>query len=204
MRSIPRKGKIHRQRGSELLELALALPFLLFLATGMMDFAGAWQTRQVLSNAAREGARLGSSQPMLDLNTLNPPTVQQICQDVANYLAQEGMSTTFMNGTSSNPSAGCATPTAIPDSTSILPDPVPLGWTYYSSGTYGLKIERTILISSTSDDASSGVSSTRVTLDYPFYWPFEFGRIFTLMGGGASGYSDHISIVVNSTMANTP
>ena len=204
MRSILRRGKTHRERGAELLEMALALPFLLFLVTGMIDFANAWQMRQILSNAAREGARLGSSQPMLDLNTLDPPTVQQICQDVANYLAQEGASTTFMNGTSTNPAAGCATPTAIPDSTSVLPDPVPFGWTYYSSGTYGLKIERTILISSTSDDASSGVSSTRITLDYPFYWPFRFDRIFNLMGGGASGYSDHISIVVSSTMANTP
>jgi Flp pilus assembly protein TadG len=190
------------ERGSEILELALTLPFLLVLAAGVIDFANAWYVRQILANAAREGARLGSTQPMLDLNTTDPGTIQKVCQDVADYLAQAGLSTTFMNGTSTSPTAGCASPTTIANTSSSLSDPVPLGWTYYSSGTYGLEIQRTVLVTSTG--GSGSVSSTDVTLNYPFSWPFGFNHIINLFGAGAgSSYPSQISITVNSTMANT-
>lgn len=200
MKTRDRKNRRARERGSELLELALTLPLLLILAAGVIDFASAWNVRQLLANAVREGARLGSTQPMVDLNTTDPGTVQQICQDVANYLAQDSLSTTFMNGTSTNATAGCASPTAIPNTTSTVANPVPLGWTYYSTGTYGLKIQRTLLLSSPNGDGS--VSSTQVTLTYPFSWPFGFNNIINWASGGKGGYSSTIAIQVNSTMAN--
>jgi Flp pilus assembly protein TadG len=194
------KRNLRRERGAELLELALSLPILLVLAAGVMDFANAWNVRQVLANAAREGARLGATQPMLDLNTTDPGTIQSICEDVADYLSQANVSTAFMNGTNTNPAAGCATPTAIPDSGSSLTNPVPLGWTYYSSGTYGMEIQRTVPV----DSSSENVSSTEVTLNFPFSWPFGFNRVINLFTkGSGSGYPNTISIQVSSTMANT-
>jgi Flp pilus assembly protein TadG len=45
-------------RGQALVELALILPILLMLLLGIFEFGRAWNTKQVLTDAAREGARL--------------------------------------------------------------------------------------------------------------------------------------------------
>ena len=47
-----------QERGAELVEFALALPLLLVVFGGIIDFGLLLQRHQVLSNAAREGARL--------------------------------------------------------------------------------------------------------------------------------------------------
>ena len=49
---------IRRERGAALLETALALPMVLLVAVGIFEFGRAYQTWQVLTNAAREGARV--------------------------------------------------------------------------------------------------------------------------------------------------
>lgn len=46
------------ERGAALLETAIVLPLLLFVAVGIIEFGRAYQTWQVLTNAAREGARV--------------------------------------------------------------------------------------------------------------------------------------------------
>jgi Flp pilus assembly protein TadG len=46
------------ERGAALLETVLALPLVLLIAVGIFEFGRAYQTWQVLTNAAREGARL--------------------------------------------------------------------------------------------------------------------------------------------------
>ena len=46
------------ERGAALLEVALTLPLLLFVCVGILEFGRAYQTWQVLTNAAREGARV--------------------------------------------------------------------------------------------------------------------------------------------------
>jgi Flp pilus assembly protein TadG len=55
-----RSRGVHRsnERGAELVEFALALPLLLVVFGGIVDFGLLLQRHQVLSNAAREGARL--------------------------------------------------------------------------------------------------------------------------------------------------
>lgn len=50
----PRSG----ERGAELVEFALVLPLLLVVFGGIIDFGLLLQRHQVLSNAAREGARI--------------------------------------------------------------------------------------------------------------------------------------------------
>lgn len=50
------------ERGAELIEFALALPLLLVIIMGIFDFGLAFQRYEILTNAAREGARLGSLQ----------------------------------------------------------------------------------------------------------------------------------------------
>ena len=46
------------ERGAALLEMALTLPLMLLVAIGIVEFGRAYQTWQVLTNAAREGARI--------------------------------------------------------------------------------------------------------------------------------------------------
>lgn len=56
-----RKVRKHNQRGTQILEFALVLPFLLLLAMAIIE--GGWFIRihQVISNAAREGARVATA-----------------------------------------------------------------------------------------------------------------------------------------------
>src|SRR5438046_2073764 len=56
-----RRGLARRllgQRGTALMETALTLPLLLLVSVGIFEFGRAYQTLQVLTNAAREGARV--------------------------------------------------------------------------------------------------------------------------------------------------
>jgi Flp pilus assembly protein TadG len=50
--------KTNRERGSALVEMAITLPLLLLVSVGIFEFGRAFQTWQVLTNAAREGARI--------------------------------------------------------------------------------------------------------------------------------------------------
>jgi len=46
------------ERGSALIETAVTLPILLLVSVAIFEFGRAYQTWQVLTNAAREGARI--------------------------------------------------------------------------------------------------------------------------------------------------
>ena len=45
------------ERGAALIETAVTIPIILLVAVGIFEFGRAYQTWQVLTNAAREGAR---------------------------------------------------------------------------------------------------------------------------------------------------
>jgi Flp pilus assembly protein TadG len=46
------------ERGSVLLEMAMTLPLLLLVTVAIFELGRAYQTQQIITNAAREGARL--------------------------------------------------------------------------------------------------------------------------------------------------
>ncbi len=50
--------RLKSERGAALLEAAITIPLLLLIAVGIFEFGRAFQTWQILTNAAREGARL--------------------------------------------------------------------------------------------------------------------------------------------------
>ena len=167
-------------RGSQLVEFALTLPFLLVLSVGVSDFGGAYNLKQKLNNAAREGARYAVSQ-YSDSGSLSdtscggsPCSVQAIENVVVNYLinAKVTTSTTDVCGMTA--------------STSATAGPGVFTWTYTSSNCPGtstpftLKIERgyTFL------NGTTTVVGSRVTLTYPYSW--SFGRIMGLLVPGAS------------------
>jgi Flp pilus assembly protein TadG len=63
-----------RRRGQALVELALLLPFLMVLVLGVLEMGRAWNAKQVLTDAAREGARLAvvGDPSITDTSQVNP------------------------------------------------------------------------------------------------------------------------------------
>lgn len=53
-----RLARYASDRGAELIEMAIVLPILLFIFAGIIDFGFMFQRYEVLTNAAREGARI--------------------------------------------------------------------------------------------------------------------------------------------------
>ncbi len=52
------RKRIRNERGAALLEAAITIPLILLISVGIFEFGRAFQTWQVLTNAAREGARI--------------------------------------------------------------------------------------------------------------------------------------------------
>lgn len=51
-------GRVRSRRGQALVEFALVLPLVLILVISVFEFARAWNIQQVITDAAREGARI--------------------------------------------------------------------------------------------------------------------------------------------------
>jgi Flp pilus assembly protein TadG len=58
MASVNTTRRLRSERGAELIEFALVLPLLLFVIMGLVDFGFMFQRFEVVTNAAREGARM--------------------------------------------------------------------------------------------------------------------------------------------------
>jgi Flp pilus assembly protein TadG len=74
--------RLSNARGAELIELAVALPILLLIIGGIVDFAILFQRFEVVTNAAREGARMG---------TLAGYSVADIQDRATSYLTASGL-----------------------------------------------------------------------------------------------------------------
>ncbi len=76
-------GSLRRSdSGQSLAEFAIVLPILLALLVGIVEFANAWRTYQVITNVGREGARVA----------VLPTSTQTQVQDViTNGLNQAGL-----------------------------------------------------------------------------------------------------------------
>ena len=69
-REVPPQGgasSSRHERGAALLETAVTLPIVLMICVGIFEFGRAYQTWQVLTNAAREGARVAATNGTTDL-----------------------------------------------------------------------------------------------------------------------------------------
>jgi Flp pilus assembly protein TadG len=60
--------RIRNQRGAALLETAITIPLVLLVTVSIFEFGRAYQTWQVLTNAAREGARVAVLSESTDAN----------------------------------------------------------------------------------------------------------------------------------------
>ncbi len=82
MKRQQRQPKKQRRRGAALVEMAFVLPVFMMVTLGIVEFGRAMMVGQLVTNAAREGARLG----IIDGNTNNDviATVQNLLQQTAN------------------------------------------------------------------------------------------------------------------------
>jgi Flp pilus assembly protein TadG len=172
--------------GAELLEFALALPMILVMVAGLLDFSRAYNIKQKLANAAREGVRYQSNETG-DLNSSTPNTVPTLRDEVVNYLTNAGgINTSFIATTLSYTGPPTCTGTWY---TTRAGSPV----------TYGLKVERCVKVPDTAN--STTILSTRVTLYYPYDWTYGFDHIMKLMLP-SSNFTSPIRIQTDATMSN--
>jgi Flp pilus assembly protein TadG len=165
------KGWLRRLRGiggTQLLEFALALPFLVVTAVAVVDFGRAYNTKHILVNAAREAARITVSNPLSDANGscqgADPPcSIQAAAEAVKTYLTNASLS-----------QASCITP-GTPSSGSLAT----LKWTY-TCDSVTLTIDRSLVV--TGGPNGTVIPSAQVTLSYPYTWTLN-GVIGLLVKG---------------------
>jgi Flp pilus assembly protein TadG len=91
------------QRGTELVEAALTMPLLLVVAAGLFEFGRACQTWQVLTNAAREGARVAvlpsSSDEAVQARARDYVKDGQLSKYVDAIITVDRSATVMVNGT---------------------------------------------------------------------------------------------------------
>jgi Flp pilus assembly protein TadG len=54
------RNRLRSSRGAQLVEMAIVMPVLLLIIAGIFDFGMLFRSWEVVTNAAREGARIGS------------------------------------------------------------------------------------------------------------------------------------------------
>lgn len=88
------KRRIRSERGAELIEFALVFPLLLFVVLGIVDFGFLFQRMEVVTNAAREGARIA---------VLPGYAQNDICLRALTYVQNGGVTTTGSCPNPTNP-----------------------------------------------------------------------------------------------------
>lgn len=177
------RPRILSTEGAQIVELAVALPLLLVLVVGITDFAGAFNLKNRLNGAVREGARFASTQSTEDLtNVPLPSTITAVRDVIDSYLA-------------AIPLNDCGLSTTSPTNSGLT-------WTYTASsgcaGTLTLTINRGQIFQTAAANPVT-VEATHITISYPYQW--RFNGIITLLVPSA-GYQAVTQITTDATMQN--
>ena len=170
-------------RGSQILEFAVALPLLAVIVVGIYDFSQAFNIKEKLNFAARDGARLGSTQPTNDLSQNTPLSVTAIRDLVDADLIAAGINDCGLGS---------------------IQQTGPVAWTATGTcqnlSTFTLTIERGLVVAPTAG-ASQPVQqiSTHIDLQYPYQW--QFSSVIRLLIPGAS-YAGITQIETDAVAAN--
>jgi len=171
--------------GSQIVELAISMPLLLVIVVGITDFGTAFNLKQKLNNAAREGARTASKQSMSDISNGTPLTTDAIRDVIDNYLLAENVN-------------DCGLSTSVPTKAGLI-------WTYTANtgcpgnGTLTLTIDRGNTFQTTGAGAVA-METTHIHFSYPYLWRFgTFMRFFVPSANYASGVTQ---IVTDAVMTN--
>ena len=153
-----------------IVEFAVSLPLLVVLIVGIFDFGGAFNLKQELNNAVREGAIFGASQPSNDISPsiLKPPSVDAIRLLVDSYLLTAHINDCRLSG-ATEPAQGGG-----------------LVWVYNASGN-GCSLTLTISRGVTAQTVSAPtvyMLCTNVHISYPYQW--RFNNVIQLLVPGAN------------------
>ena len=178
---------LQSSEGAQLVEFALVLPLFLALVVGIFDFGQAYNLKQKLNNAAREGARFAIDESCADCTQAAPATTQAIENSVVNYLANAGVDLCGLTGTT--------TPTV---------GPLPFAsWTFTSSGqctgtgaNFTIEIDRGVTFV---DSNGATITASQVIVNAPYAW--SFNRIIGFLVPGAN-YSAVTTLSSNALMKN--
>jgi hypothetical protein len=176
-------------QASSLAEFAIALPLLVVLIVGIFDFAAAFNLKQELNNAAREGVQFAARQPTNDItNGGTPPSVDAVRFLVDSYLLAAKINDCGL-GTVSPPGSGAS-----------------LAWNYTASGN-GCPPPGLQLLIERGDRSPEPIAGdpnltmiySRVRITYPYQWRFN-GVIQLLVPGANYGLTN---ITTDAVAANT-
>jgi Flp pilus assembly protein TadG len=173
--------------GAQLVEFALSFPLLLVMVIGIIDFGAAYNLKQKLNNAAREGVRFAINESCADCSKAAPASTQAIENTIVNYLTNANIDVCGLTGTTA-PSVG---PGAF------------ASWTFTSSNCAGTSAPFTIEVDRSIAFANSAgvlVCSSKILLTHPYPW--TFGRIIGFLVPGATFTGPVIS--TDSTMQDLP
>jgi Flp pilus assembly protein TadG len=158
---------LRETEAAAIIEFAVALPLLIVLVVGIFDFGGAFNLKQKLNNAVREGARFGASQPTNDLALGQPPSVSAIRYLVDSYLQTAGIN-------------DCGLSTA-PE---VLVSAYSWGFTGTTGCTTTLTVSRQIQVQETVGGNTVTMLCTTVNIVYPYQW--HFNNVIQLLVPGAN------------------
>jgi Flp pilus assembly protein TadG len=179
---------LHGTEAAALLEFAVSLPFLVVLVVGIFDFGGAFNLKQELNNAAREGARFGSTQPTNDLlfASATPGEVDAVRRVVDSYLINAHINDCGLSALTGGTTGGG------------------FSWNYSAkTGCAGqtllLTIDRGAAVPETLNGNPVNVVCTTVTINYPYQW--HFNNVISLLIPGA--HLNLLTIQTQATAVNT-
>jgi Flp pilus assembly protein TadG len=175
--------------GSQIVEFAVALPLLLVMVVGILDFGNAFNLKQKLTNVTRDAARLGAGQATSDLTTGPPPSILALRDVVSNYLQNAKVNNCSLNTAAATPAGGST----------------PWKWAFTTAcpqgGNLVLTVNRGNVFTSSVTTAGNPVKviSTEVTISYPYVW--QFNRVIKLIAPSAS-YPGTSLITTDAVVAN--
>jgi Flp pilus assembly protein TadG len=161
---------LRRTQAAALIEFAVALPLLVVLVVGIFDFGGAFNLKQELNNAVREGARFGAAQPTNDLGLGQPPSVDAVRYLVDSYLRTAGINDCGLSSATWAFAGG--------------------NLTWHFSATNGcsmtLDVSRGVPVptSFVVGQPAVNVMATTVSISYPYQW--HFNSVIQLLVPGAN------------------
>jgi Flp pilus assembly protein TadG len=171
--------------GSQIVELAVSLPLLLVFVVGITDFGTAFNLKQKLNNAAREGARIAANQYVGDIVNASPNSIIAIHDAVDNYLLAARVNDCGLSS---------ATPTK-----------AGLTWTYTANsgcpgnGTLTLTVDRGNTFPTTGANITT-LETTHILISYPYHW--RFGSVIRFFAPSANYATGVTQITADAMMTN--
>jgi Flp pilus assembly protein TadG len=174
-----------RTDGSQIVELAVSLPLLMVFVIGITDFGTAFNLKQELNNAAREGTRIAANLYMADVVNVTPNSIIAIHDAVDGYLLAARVNDCGLSSAS--------------------PTKAGLTWTYTANrgcpgnGTLTLTIDRGNSFQTT-DANTTTLETTHILISYPYQW--RFGGVIRFFAPSANYANGVTQIPADAFMAN--